>query len=178
MWIFGFSFFTNAAYYMLPESIPNHYYICLGTIPKMHNSQKSNGNIAFIWLLLFTILLHIFTAIRYQVYKYKQKQFVTEQMTEQQKIYCLQINQSRIANFAKNVSAVSYIALTMYIPIRLNRTNPIDFNTYPEYLWLYAFYLYLFPITDIFTALVLTHKNPQLRSYCQREFFELLKLFK
>ena len=177
MWVLSFACLTNFTYYFLPGSNPNFYYICLGTIPKNHNFRTVKENEPIIVLLLFTILLHIFTALRYQVYKYKEKSFVTEQMTEQQKLYCLHVNQSSIVNFATNVAGVIYLTMTSYVPNKLNVTNPIEFNAYPEYLWLYIFDLYLYPINELFLILVLMYKNPQLRSYCRREISELMKIF-
>ena len=174
IWVIAFAFLVNVTYYILPGSNPNFYYICLGTIPKNHDFKNVKENELLILLLIFTMVLHIFAALRYQVYKYKEKSFITEQ----QKMYCLHLNQSSIVSFATNISGVIYLTMTSYVPNKLNVTNPIEFNAYPEYLWLYACDMYLYPINDLFLILVLMYKNPQLRSYFQREISEFTKILK
>ena len=177
IWVIGFALLVNFTYYILPGSYPNFYYLCLGTIPKNHDYKNVKSNEPLIWLLLLTILMHIFAALRYQVYKYKEKKIFSKQITLQQKMFCLQVNQSSIVNFTTNISAVFYLLIISYVPNKINVTNPIEFNTYPEYLWLYAFDLYLTPINGIFTIIVLMYKNPQLINYCQREISAILKIF-
>jgi hypothetical protein len=117
-------------------------------------------------------------AVRYQVYKYNGKKIVTEQMTEQQKMHCLHVNQSSIVNFATNISGVVYLTLSSYVPYKLNNTDPRKFNAYSEYIWLYVSDLYLYPINALFVILVLMYNNNQMRSFCQREVTELMKKFK
>jgi hypothetical protein len=174
MWVNAVAILTTIAYYILPGSFPNFYYICLRKIPKNHNYTDAKGNATLLWLLIFTIILHLFTALRYQVYKYNEKKFMV-QMTEQQKMYCLHVNQSSIVNFATNSAGVVYMIMLSYVPNKLNVTNPIEFNTYPEYLWLYVNDMYIFATNYIFIALTLMYRNPQLQSFCKRQTSELIK---
>ena len=176
IWVIGFSFLINFTYYLLPGSYPNFYYLCLGAIPKNHDYKNVKTNGPLILLLLVTMLLHIFAALRYQVYKYKEKYFVSNQITVQQRMFCLHVDKTSIANFTTNISGVIYLLMISYVPNKINVTNPIEFNTYPEYLWLYAFDLCLSPINGIFSIMVLMYKTPQLINYCQREMSEILKI--
>ena len=76
-----------------------------------------------------------------------------------------QINKSSIVNFATNFTAVVYLSIVSFVPNKINFTDPVEFNKYPEYLWVYELKIYLSPLNQFLIFFVLILKNEPLRNY-------------
>ena len=174
IWIFAFTFVTNVVCAILPGTNPNFYYLCLGKVPKGHDYLDAKPNVPLLVCLFLTIMLHACVAVRYQIHKYKD---TTRTLTAQQSVTTLKINKSSIVNFATNCAAVVYLYIVSYVPNRINFTDPVEYNKYPEYLWLYAFSIYLSSLNQFFVLFVLTSKNAPLRNFIKRQISEVLKIF-
>ena len=174
LWTFALSFGTNAVFFFLTVDNQGLYHLCVGKFPT--SFKNSIPNIPLVVIMVFTITLHSFVAIRYRIYEYKGKIRNPQILTEHQNIICLNFNKMSIVNFATNCAGVFYLSLVSYVPLKVNGTDPIHFNIYPEYLWIYVLNFYLTPINQIFVILVLTTKNAPLRKFIRREISESLKI--
>ena len=176
MFLFGLSFIPHVVFIMLPGNNPNYFYLCLGEIPKNHYNTKTKFNWILSIVLLFSILAHIFVGIKYRIYKYTEKKYLSPQLSSFKSVTLTNIDKDSMANFSTNAFGVIYLLITSIVPQKINTTDLQLFNNYPNYIWMYIFHFYLPPTFQIFSVISQALKGKQLRNYIKLEISEVFKL--
>ena len=70
----SFSIVISFFHDFMPGSEPNQFYVCLTRVPEEHWKEETKMMWSFFVIILFSFLAHIFTGLRYLVYKYQEKQ--------------------------------------------------------------------------------------------------------
>ena len=172
----AFSFLSHAVFIILPGNNPNYFYLCMGEVPKNHKNNTTKVNFTLSVVLIFTILAHCFVGVKYLIYSKQGKKKINDSTLATQ-ISRINIDKHNLANFASNSLWLIYLLAISFVPLKINTTKLEKFNSYPEYLWMYVFHLYLPPINQIFVATLLIIKNSQLRSYVKREIHAYFRRF-
>ena len=171
----AFSFLSHAVFIILPGNNPNYFYLCMGEVPKNHKNNTTKVNFTLSVVLIFTILAHCFVGIKYFIYNKQGKKNINDSTLTTQ-ISRLNIDTQNLASFASNFLWLIYLLAISFVPLKINTTKLEKFNSYPEYMWMYVFHLYLPPINQIFVAILIIMKNSHLRKYVKREIFSCLKI--
>ena len=176
IWLTAFSLLSHVVFIILPGNNPNYFYLCMGEVPKNHKNNTTKVNFTLSVVLIFTILAHCFVGIKYFIYNKQGKKKINDSTLATQ-ISLLNIDKQNLASFASNSLWLIYLFAISFVPLKINTTKLEKFNSYPEYMWMYVFHLYLPPINQIFVATLLIMKNSHLRSYVKREIYGYFRRF-
>ncbi len=76
-----------------------------------------------------------------------------------------QISSETMINFTTNMLSLLLLIVSASLAVIINSINPLKFEIYPNYLWLYVFHHYSPTLVLGSTVLIYFAKNPQLRTH-------------
>lgn len=151
---------------------PFNYHLCTNRVKISDLTYpliKTNWQSLFI--LIASLLIHIFIHIKIKIYKYKKRHTVhiISQTEFIKNIGILDIDKNSMASLATNVINLSLISTAFIFSTSVNHMDPDKANKYPLYL-LFYFYNLLFPCI-LFGSISLTYylRHPPLRKAIYRE---------
>ena len=174
IWIFSFCLITQIIFQVLPGKESLSYYLCIGKIELAHLDQplKKNyisnvaGNLSAILHLVFWIwktTLKYHSKIQYDSYKEHKFQFKNS------------LNKEVLFHFVSHsIATVSLIAGMVYFPKLWRELNPIEVDSYPNFIFIYCQDLVVMNFCIICVISILLATKPNLLKEVMQE---LKKLF-
>ena len=96
VWIISFCTISHLVFAILPGNNPNFFYICLGKIPLSHKHSATKVNLALLYTLSFSILAHLMVGIRYQIYRWQEKNKTAPTVSTQTTVTHNNLNKSSL----------------------------------------------------------------------------------
>ncbi len=85
-------------------------------------------------------------------------------------------NKVSLFSFTSNLMFVILIVCGSILSMKVNFMDLRLIDTYPNYLWIFAFHHLSAPSTFIATIMMIYGRNPQLRKFVKQEFKEKLRI--
>ena len=95
-------------------------------------------------------------------------------LSQQQQVTYNKISKNSIVNFTTNFIGIAMFVGASLPPIKLNSIPTESIDTYPNYLWAYAFHFTIHLCVNVFSIVVMYAKNPQMWRTLKRELKEVL----
>ncbi len=140
---------------MLPQKHSIFYYACADLDPAIHSHlQKSRLNQAEV---LLSLLIHVVILVRVKVYKKKVevKKTPTGPRTLQVRNFLVsKLEKESLSDFVTNFCLVFWACIYSLLQIKVNSYSLSEVNTFPNYLYMYAYQLCGASITGFAVASV------------------------
>ena len=143
MWTTAAGVLTQSLFLYLPGKNPNDYYICIGRLPAKMVTAPMKVNYSLVFMTLFSVLANFAVALRFKVFKIREKMKASVGSVDGKRTYFEQVNRSYLVNFTSNAVGIITYFLASLPPMKMNRMDPSKFNEYPDYLWIYGFHHYI-----------------------------------
>jgi len=139
IWIVFASILYDTTRYVLPGKLTFSYYTCAGLSPELDQDMPSKRGANTIETL--SILLYIAISLRIFIYK-RCNRVLPEQSPNakgsKHRNYALtDIEKNTIAGASSNFLVVFFLILYIYLFFKLKSMHHLDFNLYPNYLFIY-----------------------------------------
>jgi hypothetical protein len=158
-WIAVFCVISQSVFLMLPGKNPINYYMCVGKYPEEFHNQPVKVNYSVLIVSIFSIALHIIAA----GIKLKIKDNLEAR--------------SMFSKTTNTIGIMSLMCVAFIIPTLINKKEPEELDTYPNYLLLYALHLYLTECNIIAIGTTYFYKSPALRKHLFSNLKALWKRF-
>ena len=173
IWIISFCLITQIIFLLLPGKDSLGYYFCMGKIEVelIEELQKTNytftiaGNLSVVlhvafWIWKKTIKYH--NTNMYSLYKEYKVQFTNS------------LNKETLFHYVTHtIAALSLVAVLIYFPQMFLQMNPIEADTYPNYILIYCQDLIVGNCGIMFVVGILLATKPNLQRELLQEFKEL-----
>jgi len=165
-WITGASCLSDFVRYFLPGRQSFSYYICAG-IDSTPDHKLPPKSTSFIEML--SVALYV--AIQARIYIHRKQRKVDPVLNSTNKLFNIsKIEKQTIADASSNFFIVACFASYFFVLIKLRDVNPIDFNLYPNYLYIYFHQLLWSGLMAATIAIVYYVRHPPLRKTLFKEF--------
>ena len=177
LWVFGFSFISQAAFVYLPGRQPLNYYICIGKITDLEMAAPLKINRIMGLSGVLTFFAHLVIGIKIHKFKQKVAPFIKNAEFRERKYDFLRNieNQSLtdLTTMACNIMASSTIVILLGKMYSIKAT---EVNIYPNYIYVYMLHL-VSPLLCCISLCVLYYaRNAAMRKTMLREVKGFLHL--
>ena len=172
--ISGVSFLIDSVRYFLPGKQSFSYYTCAGidSRPDQNLPNKINS-----FIEVTSVLVYLAITLRIFVYKRKNKVYPQEQNVFLKNYFLMKLEKQSIADFATNLLIVLWSCCYWLIVDKIRSTaDPIDFNNYPNYLYIYFHQLLVNELFALLVAISYYVRHPPLFKTIFREIKMMMNL--
>ena len=165
IWVVGFSLINQFVFLLMPGVQTMNFYICNGQNPKVleEGGQHYKKNYFFLAVMVLSVILQMYVAIRIVFHKIK----VHETSTEKTNFI--------VSEVLVVLAFISVSSLMFYFLLKINSLEAVTINFYPNYLYVYGQQT-LGPVIVGFTVCILLYsRNFGLRTTVVKESTEFLK---
>jgi len=128
IWIFSASLLLQCVYMILPGKNPINFYMCVGKYPVRFQNIPIKMNFSLFILAMLSGFVHLFVGL------FKIKYNLKNNLNDAKSLYTFTSN---------TIGTFSLLASSIIIPMLVNKMEPDELDTYPNYLLLYIFHHYL-----------------------------------
>jgi hypothetical protein len=159
VWSFAFGLITTAVFVILPGNNVDHFYVCVGWIPRDYSKQHKKRQLVMFYLVFLTFILHLVLGQKLRRFE-KILNSIQPNSTIQKNMF-VTLSSQIMANF---------VHFLTFLPIfYMSAKNIRSLLNYPDYLWMYYFHFYSIQNFFAFTVFSLLFKNPAMFQFVKRE---------
>ena len=163
IWIFIACLLSQCVYIILPGKNPINFYMCVGKYPVRFQNIPVKMNFSFLILAVLSGFIHVFVGL------FKIKHNLKNNQT---------VDTKGLFNFTSNiVGTFTILAFTSIIPVMVNKMEPDDLDTYPNFLLLYILHHYLTEFNLIVICITYFYASKALRTKFISDFKVFLDLY-
>ena len=170
------SVLSQTANVFMPGKSPHNFYVCLGEFPLEYVGKPVKPNSPTNYLLLISVLLHTFAGIRIKCHRLQQNKIdLVQSLTAPESQTPL--TGATLINFTTNAISLLLLLASAAVGVVINAMNPVTFEIFPNYIWLYVLHHYSPTVVLGSTVVIYYAKNPLLRDHIWSEFKESFRRF-
>lgn len=176
IWIFGFSAIANFVIFQISNNRPRYFYFCTGKISKKLQSNSHFINYTFDTIFLLALIAFLLVGIKFTIKKYQlnaKKISVVEQVGH----YFREIKKTNLFSLLLCAVALISISLLFILPFyQIENSDWDSLRTFPGYLWVYMFQLYVPIIRNYLVIPFIYGRNEYLCNFAKRVLKEKLTI--
>ena len=137
LWILSFCLITQVVYHVLPGRENLAFYLCIGKVELALIEEPMKKNYAFIFVGNITGVLHVLFWAWKTTFKYHNKE--KHNLYKEYKIqFTHSLNKEALFHYVTHtIGATSLVVGMVYFPQICLQLNPIDADTYPNFILIY-----------------------------------------
>jgi len=176
IWALGFSAIAYFVLIQISNNRPRYFYFCIGKISTKLHSNSHFVDYIFDSVVIFVLIIYFFVGIKFAIKKYQLKDKKTP-VVEQVGHYFKEIKRTNLFSYFLCTVVVIIIGLLFILPIyQIENSDWDSLRTYPGYLWVYMFQLYVPIIRNCLVLPCIYGRNEYLCNFAKRVLKEKLTI--
>jgi hypothetical protein len=145
----------------------NNFFICIGQ--DLDDSQPVKKNYPVNVVVVFSFIVYLIAGVRTAYFKrWASKQDTLNQGTFSKRNFGMKTQS--LFSFTSNGLILFWLLCCFLVPVKVNRLNKTELETYPNYIWFFIMHHITPSSTVAFTVILYFGKNKTLRKHVFAEF--------